>query len=169
MNHKNASFIFLNYQSCGRPPGRAEGVAIAPPPPRTPGIDGAAILGFSPLKGCDVTGHIASNLRFEGAGVPNQREVIERAYVLDAADRSLVKEVRVGRREKQARDMRTGRDYLARSYEVPGLPTNRRYIALLSNAWRTDPAEVAFDCPNSRGQYSFEIPTLYHTGNRFGG
>ena len=142
-----------------RPPGDAP--TPTPTPTPTPSPESA--------QTCDITGRIASDTDFHGFDDRNQRQVIERAYILDAADRSLVEEVQVGNAKTRVRDHRTGLDYVTRPFAVSGLPANQRYIARLSHAWRTDPDEIVFGCPNFRGRFSFELPMLRHTGNRLGG
>ena len=116
-----------------------------------------------------MTGSVASEIGFEGIDDRGQREVIERVYVLDAADRKLVAEVRLGKAETRATDHRTGRSYSKRSYSFAGLSANRRYLLRLSNAWRTEPTELAFSCPDARKRHRFQLPVLRHTGNRLGG
>ena len=146
---RKAGFGFVRYQACAEP------VADNAPPERA--------------RACEVTGSIASQTRFEGLDDRRQRQVIERVYVLEAADRQLVTEVALGKGETRVTDHRTGRSYTRRSYSVSGLSANRRYIVRLSNAWRTEPTEVAFDCPVASGHSTFRLPMLRHTGNRLGG
>ncbi len=116
-----------------------------------------------------MTGSITSETGFEGLDDRGQREVIERVYVLDAADRKLVAEVRLGKAETRSSDHRTGRSYSKRFYSIAGLSAKRRYIVRLSHAWRTEPTEFAFSCPDAHKRHRFQLPMLRHTGNRLGG
>ncbi|MCB1943132.1 MAG: hypothetical protein H6942_13885 [Candidatus Accumulibacter sp.] len=157
---RKAGIGFLRYETCSEPVSDAS--PPSPPSPPVPPLTEDA-------KVCKVSGSIASETGFEGVDDRRQREVIERVYVLDAADRRLVAEVRLGQAETRVTDRRTGRSYSKRSYTISGLSAKRRYIVRLSNAWRTEPTELVFDCPDRRARHTFQLPVLRHTGNRLGG
>ncbi|MGR9115129.1 MAG: hypothetical protein ACU85E_05135 [Gammaproteobacteria bacterium] len=152
---RKAGFGFDRYELCASP--MAEDTR--PADTRPPQI----------ARPCAVTGRVASRNDFVGFDDRRRREVIRYVYILNSADHSLVRKVPLQRAEARVNDRRSGRSYKTRSYKVSGLPGKRRYIATLSRAWRTDPAEIPFGCPDPRGRQEFNLPNLFHIGNRLGG
>ncbi|MGO1117923.1 hypothetical protein ACTL6U_04430 [Rhodovibrionaceae bacterium A322] len=116
---------------------------------------------------CHVTGSVSSTMDFTGLDDRGTEHRIRYLYLLDQ-DGDLVSRTEFSATGQTSKTT-SGHTRKTQFFEFVRLPANHRYRLQLDHAWRMDPSFLTFTCPNDRGQRTFSLPRLTHTGNRLGG